>query len=221
MIIAIDGPAASGKSTTAKIVAEKLGFTYLDTGAMYRCVTLAMINAGIHVSNTEKINDLLENISIDLRDKNGKLQIMMNNLDVSDDIRSGKVTENVSAVSALKNVREAMVKMQRNISSKTDCVMEGRDIGTVVFPNAEYKFYLSADSAVRAERRQRDLLALGEEKSIQELKEDIIRRDEYDSSREISPLKKAEDAIDINTTNLTIDGQVSKIIEIVNKQKTK
>lgn len=221
MIIAIDGPAASGKSTTAKIVAEKLGFTYLDTGAMYRCVTLAMINAGIHVSNTEQINDLLENINIDLRDKNGKPQIMMNNLDVSDDIRSGKVTENVSAVSALKNVREAMVKMQRNISSKTDCVMEGRDIGTVVFPNAEYKFYLSADSAVRAERRQRDLLALGEEKSIQELKEDIIRRDEYDSSREISPLKKAEDAIDINTTNLTIDGQVSKIIEIVNKQKTK
>ncbi|MAD51705.1 MAG: (d)CMP kinase [Candidatus Marinimicrobia bacterium] len=221
MIIAIDGPAASGKSTTAKIVAEKLGFTYLDTGAMYRCVTLAMINAGIHVSNTKQINDLLENISIDLLDKNGKLQIMMNNLDVSDDIRSGKVTENVSAVSALKNVREAMVKMQRNIASKTNCVMEGRDIGTVVFPNAEYKFYLSADSVVRAERRQRDLLALGDEKSIQELIEDINRRDEYDSSREISPLKKAEDAIDINTTDLTIDGQVSKIIEIVNKQKTK
>jgi|TARA_B100002003_G_scaffold98160_1_gene91418 cytidylate kinase len=221
MIIAIDGPAASGKSTTAKIVAEKLRFTYLDTGAMYRCVTLAMINAGIHVSNTEQINDLLENISIDLLDKNGKLQIMMNNLDVSDDIRSGKVTENVSAVSALKNVREAMVKMQRNIASKTNCVMEGRDIGTVVFPNAEYKFYLSADSVVRAERRQRDLLALGDEKSIQELIEDINRRDEYDSSREISPLKKAEDAIEINTTDLTIDGQVSKIIEIVNKQKTK
>jgi cytidylate kinase len=217
MIIAIDGPAASGKSTTAKIVAEKLRFTYLDTGAMYRCVTLAMINAGIHVSNTEQINDLLENISIDLLDKNGKLQIMMNNLDVSDDIRSGKVTENVSAVSALKNVREAMVKMQRNIASKTNCVMEGRDIGTVVFPNAEYKFYLSADSVVRAERRQRDLLALGDEKSIQELIEDINRRDEYDSSREISPLKKAEDAIEINTTDLTIDGQVSKIIEIVNK----
>jgi len=217
MIIAIDGPAASGKSTTAKIVAEKLGFTYLDTGAMYRCVTLAMINAGIHVSNTEQINDLLENISIDLLDKNGKLQIMMNNLDVSNDIRSGKVTENVSAVSALKNVREAMVKMQRNIASKTNCVMEGRDIGTVVFPNAGYKFYLSADSVVRAERRQRDLLALGDEKSIQELIEDINRRDEYDSSREISPLKKAEDAIEINTTDLTIDGQVSKIIEIVNK----
>jgi cytidylate kinase len=217
MIIAIDGPAASGKSTTAKIVAEILRFTYLDTGAMYRCVTLAMINAGIHVSNTEQINDLLENISIDLLDKNGKLQIMMNNLDVSDDIRSGKVTENVSAVSALKNVREAMVKMQRNIASKTNCVMEGRDIGTVVFPNAEYKFYLSADSVVRAERRQRDLLALGDEKSIQELIEDINRRDEYDSSREISPLKKAEDAIEINTTDLTIDGQVSKIIEIVNK----
>ncbi len=221
MIIAIDGPAATGKSTTAKIVAEKLGFTYLDTGAMYRCVTLAMINAGIHVSNTEQINDLLKNISIDLFDKSGELKIMMNNVDVSDSIRTGKVTENVSAVSALKNVRETMVKMQRNIASKTNCVMEGRDIGTVVFPNAEYKFYLSADSVVRAERRQRDLLALGEEKSIQELIADINRRDEYDSSREISPLKKAEDAININTSDLTIDGQVSKIIEIVNKQKTK
>ena len=161
MIIAIDGPAASGKSTTAKIVAEKLGFTYLDTGAMYRCVTLAMINAGIHVSNTKQINDLLENISIDLLDKNGKLQIMMNNLDVSDDIRSGKVTENVSAVSALKNVREAMVKMQRNIASKTNCVMEGRDIGTVVFPNAEYKFLFICRFCSKSRTKTKRLISLG------------------------------------------------------------
>ena len=220
IIIAIDGPAATGKSTTAKIVAEKLGFTYLDTGAMYRCVTLAVINAGINISDTDQLNNLLNDLNIDLVDYEGNLQIMMNGVDVSDDIRSVDVTDNVSAVSALKNVRVAMVKIQRKFASKTNCVMEGRDIGTVVFPDAKFKFYLFADAEVRAQRRQRDLLALGEKKPIHELVEDIKRRDTYDSSRELSPLTKAEDAIEIDTTDLTIDGQVSKIIEIVNKQKT-
>jgi len=220
IIIAIDGPAATGKSTTAKIVAEKLGFTYLDTGAMYRCVTLAVINAGINISDTNQINNLLNDLNIDLVDYEGNLQIMMNGVDVSDDIRSVDVTDNVSIISALKNVRAAMVKIQRKFAFKTNCVMEGRDIGTVVFPNAKFKFYLFADAEVRAKRRQRDLLALGEKKPIHELVEDIQRRDAYDSSRELSPLRKAEDAIEIDTTDLTIDGQVSKIIEIVNKQKT-
>jgi len=220
IIIAIDGPAATGKSTTAKIVAEKLGFTYLDTGAMYRCVTLAVINAGINISDTNQINNLLNDLNIDLVDYEGNLQIMMNGVDVSDDIRSVDVTDNVSIISALKNVRAAMVKIQRKFAFKTNCVMEGRDIGTVVFPNAKFKFYLFADAEVRAKRRQRDLLALGEKKPIHELVEDIQRRDAYDSSREQSPLRKAEDAIEIDTTDLTIDGQVSKIIEIVNKQKT-
>ena len=220
IIIAIDGPAATGKSTTAKIVAEKLGFTYLDTGAMYRCVTLAVINAGINISATDQINNLLNDLNIDLVDYEGNLQIMMNGVDVSDDIRSVDVTDNVSIISALKNVRAAMVKIQRKFASKTNCVMEGRDIGTVVFPDAKFKFYLFADAEVRAQRRQRDLLALGEKKPIHELVEDIQRRDTYDSSRELSPLRKAEDAIEIDTTDLTIDGQVSKIIEIVNKQKT-
>ena len=220
IIIAIDGPAATGKSTTAKIVAEKLGFTYLDTGAMYRCVTLAVINAGINISDTNQINNLLNDLKIDLVDYEGNLQIMMNGVDVSDDIRSVDVTDNVSIISALKNVRAAMVKIQRKFAFKTNCVMEGRDIGTVVFPNAKFKFYLFADAEVRAKRRQRDLLALGEKKPIHELVEDIQRRDAFDSSRELSPLRKAEDAIEIDTTDLTIDGQVSKIIEIVNKQKT-
>jgi len=219
IIIAIDGPAATGKSTTAKIVAEKLGFTYLDTGAMYRCVTLAVINAGINISDTDQINNLLNDLKIDLVDYEGNLQIMMNGIDVSDDIRSVDVTDNVSAVSALKNIRVAMVKIQRKFAYKTNCVMEGRDIGTVVFPDAKFKFYLFANTQVRAQRRQRDLLALGEKKPIHELVEDIQRRDAYDSSRELSPLTKAEDAIEIDTTDLTIDEQVSKIIEIVNKKK--
>ncbi|HBN45941.1 MAG TPA: (d)CMP kinase [Candidatus Marinimicrobia bacterium] len=216
MIIAIDGPAASGKSISAKIVAEQLGFTYLDTGAMYRCVTLAMINAGADISDSKHINALLDDLKIDLVNNDGQLQIMMNNTDVTDNIRTMEVTENVSAVSALKNVRDSMVKMQREIASKTNCVMEGRDIGTVVFPEAKYKFFLTSDVKERARRRQRDLLALGEKKSIEDLVEDIQRRDAYDSTRELSPLRKAEDAIEIDTTDLTIDGQVSKIIEIVN-----
>lgn len=218
MIIAIDGPAATGKSTSAKIVAEKLGFIYLDTGAMYRCVTLAMINADIDLSEKDKIDNLLNDLTIDFVDVDGTLNIMMNNVNVSDEIRSVEITENVSAVSALPNVRNALVGIQRKIAHKTNCVMEGRDIGTVVFPDAEIKFYLSAEIAVRAQRRQRDLHALGVEKSIQELVEEIQRRDSYDSSREFSPLKKAEDAIEIDTTEMTIDEQVSKIIEIVNKQ---
>ena len=218
MIIAIDGPAATGKSTSAKIVAEKLGFTYLDTGAMYRCVTLAILNAGISISENDKIDEILKNLDIDLREQNGEITIFMNDADVSDEIRSLEVTENVSSVSALKRVRKAMVKMQRTIASKTNCVIEGRDIGTVVFPHAEFKFFLIGDIEIRAQRRQQDLLTLGEDKSIEELVEDIQRRDAYDSSREISPLKKAEDALEIDTTDLTIDGQVSKIIGIVNEK---
>ena len=154
MIIAIDGPAASGKSISAKIVAEQLGFTYLDTGAMYRCVTLAMINAGADISDSKHINALLDDLKIDLVNNDGQLQIMMNNTDVTDNIRTMEVTENVSAVSALKNVRDSMVKMQREIASKTNCVMEGRDIGTVVFPEAKYKFFLTSDVKERARRRQ-------------------------------------------------------------------
>ena len=217
IIIAIDGPAATGKSTTAKIVAEKLGFTYLDTGAMYRCVTLAMINAGIRNTDSELINNLLKDLTIDLVENEGNLQILMNNVDVSNEIRSVEVTENVSAVSALKKVRESLVKIQREIAATTNCVMEGRDIGNVVFPNADFKFFLIADSTVRAHRRQKDLQSMGEEMSIEDLEKDINRRDEYDSTRKISPLKKAEDAIEIDTTDLNIDGQVSRIIEIVNK----
>jgi cytidylate kinase len=176
-----------------------------------------MINAGIRNTDSELINNLLKDLTIDLVENEGNIQILMNNVDVSNEIRSVEVTENVSAVSALKKVRESLVKIQREIAATTNCVMEGRDIGTIVFPNADFKFFLIADSTVRAHRRQKDLQSMGEKMSIKDLEKDINRRDEYDSKREISPLKKAEDAIEIDTTDLTIDGQVSKIIEIVNK----
>jgi cytidylate kinase len=143
----------------------------------------------------------------------------MNNVDVSNEIRSLDVTKNVSAVSALESVRNAMVKIQRKIALKTDCVMEGRDIGTVVFPDADVKIFLIGDIEVRAKRRQLDLESLGEEKTIQELVDDIEKRDQYDSSREISPLRKAEDAVEVDTSQMTIDDQVSRIIEIVNQKQ--
>ncbi|MFQ6676852.1 MAG: (d)CMP kinase [Fidelibacterota bacterium] len=218
MIIAIDGPAATGKSTTAKCVAQKLGFIYLDTGAMYRSVTLAILNEGIDINNSSRLKELLSGIDIDMRMMKGTIKFYLNGKDVSNEIRTPKITRNVSAVSALKEVRLAMVQNQRKLAKKIDCVIEGRDIGTVVFPDAEFKFFMKADLHVRAERRLKELHMLGEEKSIEELMKDIKHRDEYDSSRNISPLKKAEDAIVIDTTFLSIDEQVSRIIEIVNNQ---
>ncbi len=219
MIIAIDGPAATGKSTTAKIVAKKLGYTYLDTGAMYRCVTLAFLNDKVNLDDTQLIQKILDEIEIQFEENEGEVIVLMNNVDVSNEIRSLDVTKNVSAVSALESVRNAMVKIQRKIALKTDCVMEGRDIGTVVFPDEDVKIFLIGDIEVRAKRRQLDLESLGEEKTIQELVDDIEKRDQYDSSREISPLRKAEDAVEVDTSQMTIDDQVSRIIEIVNQKQ--
>ncbi len=218
-MIAIDGPAATGKSTTAKIVAKKLGYTYLDTGAMYRCVTLAFLNDKVNLDDTQLIQKILDEIEIQFEENEGEVIVLMNNVDVSNEIRSLDVTKNVSAVSALESVRNAMVKIQRKIALKTDCVMEGRDIGTVVFPDADVKIFLIGDIEVRAKRRQLDLESLGEEKTIQELVNDIEKRDQYDSSREISPLRKAEDAVEVDTSQMTIDDQVSRIIEIVNQKQ--
>jgi len=219
MMIAIDGPAATGKSTTAKIVAKKLGYTYLDTGAMYRCVTLAFLNDKVNLDDAQLIQKILDEIEIQFEENEGEVIVLMNNVDVSNEIRSLDVTKNVSAVSALESVRNAMVKIQRKIALKTDCVMEGRDIGTVVFPDADVKIFLIGDIEVRAKRRQLDLESLGEEKTIQELVNDIEKRDQYDSLREISPLRKAEDAVEVDTSQMTIDDQVSRIIEIVNQKQ--
>jgi len=218
-MIAIDGPAATGKSTTAKIVAKKLGYTYLDTGAMYRCVTLAFLNDKVNLDDAQLIQKILDEIEIQFEENEGEVIVLMNNVDVSNEIRSLDVTKNVSAVSALESVRNAMVKIQRKIALKTDCVMEGRDIGTVVFPDADVKIFLIGDIEVRAKRRQLDLESLGEEKTIQELVNDIEKRDQYDSLREISPLRKAEDAVEVDTSQMTIDDQVSRIIEIVNQKQ--
>ncbi len=216
MIIAIDGPSASGKSTTAKGVAEKLGITHVDTGAMYRAVTLGLKLSGISPDDDASVCQYLSEIELYF-DANNKMHL--NGVDVSHEIRSGDISSRVSAVSAIPEVREKMVIIQRRIAGEQDCVLEGRDIGTVVFPNAEFKFFLIADIDIRAKRRLIELEKMGETKSISELIEDIRRRDQLDSSRDHSPLIQAEDAIPIDTSQLTINEQIKKIINHINHNK--
>ena len=216
MIIAIDGPAASGKSTTAKLVAKKLNIIYLDTGAMYRTVTLQLLRSNVNFDNIYKVSAILDNMIIDMYDYNGKSIVKLNNEDVSELIRSTDVTKHVSEVSSLSEVRKSMVTMQREIGNKADCVIEGRDIGTIVFPNAEYKFYIVADIKMRAQRRLKELEQIGIIKSLDDVMSDLKVRDHKDSNRDNSPLRKADDAVQIDTSNLSIDEQVNFIINHIN-----
>ena len=215
MIVAIDGPAATGKSTSAKLVAQKLGFTYMDTGAMYRCVTLSVLRNHIALADEEALQLLIQEMDIHFDKTDDKLVVRLDKEDVSTLIRKPEVTSHVSAVSALPQVRNHMVAIQRRSAKNQDCVIEGRDIGTIVFPKADVKFFLVADDFVRAKRRQLDLKAIGEEKTIDELVEEIRRRDRFDSERSHSPLKKADDAIEVDTSQLTIDEQVDFMVNKV------
>ncbi len=218
MIVAIDGPAASGKSTTAKMVAKKLKMTYLDTGAMYRAVTLALLRSNTDLDDYDSVCQVVDELELDIYDQGSKTVVRLDGEDVSQAIRSMQVTENVSAVSAVKYVREAMVEIQRNIGKKTNCVVEGRDIGTVVFPDAEFKIFMVADVKMRAERRLKELHEMGENRSLQEVMTDLKRRDEKDSTRSHSPLQKADEALEIDTSMLSIDQQVEKIINLVREK---
>jgi len=218
MIVAIDGPAASGKSTTAKMVAKKLKMTYLDTGAMYRAVTLALLRSNTDLDDYDSVCHVVDELELDIYDQGSKTIVRLHGEDVSKAIRSMPVTENVSAVSAMKYVRQTMVEIQRNIGKKTNCVVEGRDIGTVVFPDAEFKIFMVADIKMRAERRLKELYAMGENRSLQEVLADLKRRDEKDSTRAHSPLQKADEAIEIDTSMLSIDQQVEKIINLVREK---
>ncbi|SVA46223.1 uncharacterized protein METZ01_LOCUS99077 [marine metagenome] len=218
MIIAIDGPSASGKSTTAKGISKKLGIMHLDTGAMYRAVTLGLKKTGISLEDEVSIQKFLVQADISFGDEN---RIFLNGADVSREIRSADISSRVSAVSALPIIREAMVRIQRKIAENTDCVLEGRDIGTIVFPNADFKFFLIADMEVRAKRRLLELEAMGETTTLSKLINDIEKRDRLDSSRDHSPLIQAEDAILIDTSGITIDDQINNIVKIITKGKVK
>ena len=224
MIIAIDGPAATGKSTSAKLLSQKLGFTYLDTGAMYRCVTLLILRNNVDIKNHNHLDSLLVQFQLDIKKNKKDYLFFLDGEDVSTNIRSTDVTNNVSAVSALSIVRKKLVSIQRKIAENQDSVIEGRDIGTVVFPNADIKFFIIADTIIRAKRRQLDLKKIGEDKTIDSLVKEISDRDNYDSQRKISPLSKAIDAIEVNTTNTTIDEQVDFMVNKVKlliKEKNK
>ena len=218
MIVAIDGPAASGKSTTAKMVAKKLKMTYLDTGAMYRAVTLALLRSNTDLDDYDSVCQVVDEVELDIYDQGSKTVVRLDGEDVSQAIRSMLVTETVSAVSAVKYVREAMVEIQRNIGKKTNCVVEGRDIGTVVFPDAEFKIFMVADDKMRAERRFKELHLMGENRSLQEVMTNLKKRDEKDSTRSHSPLLKADEAIEIDTSMLSIDQQVEKIINLMREK---
>ncbi len=219
-IVAIDGPAGTGKGTVTAIIAKKLNLVNIDTGATYRCVTLEMLENNIGLEDSDEIKKLLENIKIELKNENGIQKVFLNDKDVTDEIRSKRVTEFVSQVSGIKQIRLKMASLQREMGLKQDSIMEGRDIGTYVFPDANVKIYLDADVEERAKRR----LIQNKEKNInmsyEEILENIKMRDANDKAKEIGALKVAEDAIVIDTTHLTIDEVVNKIIDIINKNRS-
>lgn len=216
MIIAIDGPAGSGKSTIAKLIAKDIGLVYLDTGAMYRLVTLKALNEGIlgngKLSDLGKIKKLLDNLNIDIKE-NG---FYLDDVDVSEEIRKPIISENVSDIAAIREVREKMVDLQRKFSKSKNVILDGRDIGTVVFPNADLKIFLVADAKERAKRRYRELVEKGENVEIEEIYDNILKRDKIDSTRKESPLKKAKDAVEVDTTFKSIKEVKNEILKMIN-----
>ena len=212
MIIAVDGPAGAGKSTISKLVAKKLGIQYLDTGAMYRAVTLYFLENNVDFSNIDEVEKNLDKIHIDFLNN----ILFLNNIDVSKQIREKNINDNVSDVSALAIVREKMVDLQRKMSNHKSVILDGRDIGTVVFPNANYKFFLVASVDIRAQRRYKEELEKGNKSAnIDDIKKSIENRDYIDSTRTVTPLKKADDAIQIDTSYRNIEEVVESIISYI------
>ncbi|MFL2129689.1 (d)CMP kinase [Ruoffia sp. FAM 26255] len=217
--IAIDGPSSSGKSTVAQAIAKKLDIIYIDTGAMYRAVTLAVLQDSIEVSDAERVKKILPTLDLTFkRSDEGIQEMYLNRQNVSREIRSDEVTANVSEISAYPFVREKLVEDQRNMASTHSVVMDGRDIGTVVLPDAEYKFFLNASAKVRAKRRFDENVEKGlSNQTLEEIEKSIIARDHYDSNREHSPLKKADDAIELETDLLSVEQVANTIIDHIEK----
>ena len=215
IIVAIDGYSACGKSTTAKEAARILGYRYIDSGAMYRAVTLHFLDQHVSLNNPNDIMRALAKARITFKvNNNGKTETYLNGLHVEKEIRDMRVSEYVSQVSAIGIVRHAMVEQQRRMGRERSLVMDGRDIGTVVFPDAELKFFMSAEILVRAFRRQKELLAQDEMVDINSIVENLLKRDEIDSTRQESPLRKAPDAIAMDTTYMTIDEEVDEVVRL-------
>ena len=200
--IAIDGPSGTGKSTTAKRLAKRLSFIYIDTGAMYRAIGLYCFNNNIDINNEDDVVRHLDDIKIDIFYQNDVQEIKLNGEIVSDAIRKNEISHYASVVSAYKDVREKLVNMQRELAKSNSVIMDGRDIGTVVLPDADLKIYLVASSKVRAERRYKELVAKGQNVILEDIEKELIERDNRDMNRENSPLKRADDAIEVDTSNL-------------------
>ena len=220
LVIAIDGFSSTGKSSISKVVADTLGLIHIDTGAMYRAITLFGLRNFKNEKQEIDLSKLLQNlneISLEFRENSGKLEISLNGENVSKEIRTTEVSDNVSFIAKQPEVRERLVVLQRDIAEKQGVIMDGRDIGTVVLPNADYKFFLTASADERARRRFLELQSLGIETTVEEVKQNLIERDRIDSEREISPLKQAEDAILIDNTNLNKEETIDLILSYIKK----
>jgi CMP/dCMP kinase len=218
LIIAIDGPSAAGKSTLAKRLAKELGFTYLDTGAMYRALALKVLREGIDIGNDEMLTELIGRTVIDLLEDEGKLHVLLDGEDVSELIRTPEVSQMASKASALKTVRQWMLVLQRALGQRGDVVAEGRDTGTVVFPNAEVKIYLDASAQERARRRVEELRRSGRQVGLDETLREMVERDKRDSERDLAPLCKATDAVAIDSSALDAEALAQKVMHEIREK---
>ena len=218
--IAIDGPAGAGKSSIAKALSKRLGYIYIDTGAMYRAVALFFLENNVADGTDSRIESLLDKLEISIKYEDGAQKVILNGEDVTGKLRLEEIGKLASKFSAIGSVREKLVALQRKLAQKENVVMDGRDIGTVVLPNADLKIYLSASSKVRAKRRYRELLEKGQtDLDINDIEDEIIKRDEADMNREISPLKQADDAYYLDSSDMTLEEVVSKILSMVKEER--
>ena len=219
--IAIDGPAGAGKSTAARQLAKEMGYIYVDTGAMYRAIALCVLRAGIQAEDQAAVTECCQNAEVSLEYRNGAQQLLLNGENVTELIRAEEVGNMASAISGYRPVREKLVDLQRELAARKDVVMDGRDIGTCVLPFADLKVYLTASSRVRAERRYKELLEKGEERSLEDIESDIIERDRRDMFREVSPLKQAEDAVLLDSSSMTLEEVLSELVSLAEDAGTK
>ncbi len=215
MNIAIDGPAGAGKSTIAKRLAKELGYIYVDTGAMYRAMALYFIRIGVSADDSVSISEKCNDADITIEYRNGEQVVLLNGEDVTGMLRTEEVGNMASATSVNGDVRKKLMELQQKLAATADVVMDGRDIGTVVLPDAEVKVYLTASSKVRAKRRYDELVAKGQDADIDKIEDDIIARDHQDMTREVSPLKKADDAVEIDSSYMTIEEVADKILSLI------
>lgn len=216
--VAIDGPGGSGKSTVARAAAKELGFIYVDTGALYRTVGVYALRKGIDTKDAEAVEATLRDITVELKFENGEQRVLLNGEDVSEEIRTPKASMAASNVSAIPAVRDFLFGLQRNIAKENNCIMDGRDIGTVVLPDAQVKIFFTASAEIRAKRRYDELVAKGTQVNYQDVLDELIERDYNDAHREIAPLRPAEDSIMIDTGGLSLQENIDAVVEIIKEK---